>query len=105
MGTISHLFMAFQITADLFSQNLASELKLQVHQFIETFRVELHKNIESLSEFVQDVKKFPELSHLASKIPEVPLDLCFVIDDLKDKFVKFYREQNKSAQDISADNF
>lgn len=105
MGTISHLFMAFQITTDLFSHNLVSELKLQVHQFIETFREELHKNIESFSEFVLDVKKFPELSHLVSKIPEVPLDLCFVIDDLKDKFVKFYREQNKSAQAVSADNF
>ena len=38
-------------------------------------------------------------------MPEVPLDICFVIDDLKEKFVNNFKKENKSLDKISAESF
>lgn len=61
LATISHLFLAIQITSKLFAHNLDSKKKAEVATFVRDFKVDLQKNIESLNSLTTRLKSFPEL--------------------------------------------
>ena len=44
------------------------------------------------------LKSHEELSHLHKKFPpDVPLDLCFVIEDLKDKYIEHHKAKYRNS--------
>ena len=51
----------------------------------------MHANIESLHDFILSIQQQPELKHLVDKIPFVPIDLCFLIEDQKTEMVRQIR--------------
>lgn len=104
MSTIAHLYLAFQIIIDLFQNNIAQDIIVQAITFIQEFKIELHHNIESFSEYIDRIEKMEELSHLKGKLPTVPIDLCLQIETLKSNFCGQFRAQNRNKE-IGEDNF
>lgn len=69
MATLAHLFLAFQITIELFKSNLPPQVRPRVAPFISEFRVDFQRNVESFCNLVALVRAQPELRHLAGKLP------------------------------------
>ena len=77
----------------------------QVNKFIMDFKLSFHENLESFSALMSSLKQHEELQHLSKKFPpDVPLDLCFAIEDLKDKYIRHhnakYRNSSLGASDF-----
>ena len=105
MATLAHLFLAFQITIELFKSNLPPEVRLRVAPFIREFRTEFQRNVESFCNLVALVRKQPELQHLAGKLPpEQMKDLPAVIDGLKEQFVLYHLNKQKQ-RDLTSSTF
>lgn len=77
----------------------------QVNTFITEFKQSFHENIESFRKLMAVLKSQEEVQHLQKKFPaDVPLDLCFQIDGLRDKFVEYHKAKHRN-QDLGPENF
>lgn len=105
MSTITHLFLAFQVTIQLFNKNISQTMLQQVNTFIRDFKQPFHDNLESFNKLMVGLKSQDEVQHLQKKFPaDVPLDLCDQIDELKDKFIEYHEAKHRS-KDLGPDNF
>jgi len=50
--------------------------------FINDYKMAFHKNVESFYDLVENVSGYKNLAHLKKKMPIIPLDLVFIIDDI-----------------------
>ena len=91
MCTIAHLYLSLQVTVELCSKNLDANIGSQALKFINDFKLELQSNVESLVQLIEQLNGCKELQHLRDKIPNVGIDFCFHIDELKEKFCECYR--------------
>ena len=105
MSTITHLFLAFQVITQLFNKNISQTMLTQVNSFLRDFKQPFHDNLESFNKLMITLKSQDEFQHLQKKFPaDVPLDLCYQIDELKEKFMGYY-EAKRRNQVLGPGNF
>ena len=101
MCTISHLYMAFMVTIELCKNNIPEQVITPALKFIADFKMELHKNIESLADYIAVLQTMEELAHLKAKLPQVPVDLCLQIEQTKQSFCNKFKKQSGNKESES----